>query len=74
LKDLRPDRAAIGDAPNYCLGLTYPDRRPKMAFRTVTRLVNLFEGHSITGRAGRAQEFGLDGNSGSTGIRRASFP
>lgn len=41
IKDLRPDRSAIGDAPNYHLGLTYADRRRKLAFGTVARMVSL---------------------------------
>jgi hypothetical protein len=41
IKDLRPDRAAIGDAPNYHLGITGVDRTKKIAFGTVTRLVAL---------------------------------
>jgi hypothetical protein len=41
IKDLRPDREAIGDAPNYHLGITYADRRRKMAFTTIRRLVSM---------------------------------
>jgi hypothetical protein len=41
IKDLRPDREAIGDAPNYHLGITRVDRRKKIAFGTLRRLVGL---------------------------------
>jgi hypothetical protein len=44
IKDLRADRAAIGDQPNYHLGLTTVDRKKKMAFGTVARLVSLLRG------------------------------
>jgi hypothetical protein len=47
IKDLAQERAAIGDAPNYHLGLTYVDRRKKMAFGGVARLVSMFDGQSI---------------------------
>jgi hypothetical protein len=42
IKDLRPDRPVIGDAPNYHLGLTNVARKPKLAFATVKALVGLF--------------------------------
>lgn len=46
IKDARRDRPVIGDAPNYHLGITYTDRRPKLAFRTLQRLVALLDvGH-----------------------------
>lgn len=41
IKDLRPDRPAIGDAPNYHLGLTRVDRSRKLAFATVQTVVSL---------------------------------
>jgi hypothetical protein len=41
IKDLRSDRPAIGDAPNYHLGLTRTNREKKLAFHTVARLVSL---------------------------------
>jgi polysaccharide biosynthesis protein PslG len=47
IKDLRPDREAIGDAPNYHLGITYTDRRRKLAFTTLQRLVSLLGTQSI---------------------------
>ena len=47
IKDLRPDRPAIGDAPNYHLGLAYPDRRRKLAFSTVRLLAGLLRGSRI---------------------------
>jgi hypothetical protein len=48
IKDLKADRDAIEGAPNYHLGITYSDRRPKLGFQTLRRLVSLFEGHRIT--------------------------
>jgi hypothetical protein len=47
IKDLRQDRPAIGDAPNYHLGLTDSTRRKKLAFSTVARLISIFRGQSI---------------------------
>jgi hypothetical protein len=44
IKDLAPDKPAIGDAPNYHLGLTRTDRRRKKAFRTVDMLTDLLDG------------------------------
>jgi len=41
IKDLAPDRPAIGDAPNYHLGLAAADRRKKLAFSTVKLMVAL---------------------------------
>ena len=41
IKDLKLGSAAIGDAINYHLGITYSDRRKKLAFGTITRLVAL---------------------------------
>jgi hypothetical protein len=43
IKDLAPDRPAIGDAPNYHLGLTHADRSPKLAFYTVDLLTDLLD-------------------------------
>ena len=43
IKDLPPDRAAIGDAPNYHLGLTRTDRSKKLAFYTVDMLTDLVD-------------------------------
>jgi hypothetical protein len=48
IKDLRPDSPVIGDAPNYHLGLTYVDRRPKLAFRTVDLLTDLLDTGTLT--------------------------
>jgi len=42
IKDLTPTREAIGDAPNYHLGLTRTDRSKKLAFHTVGMMVGLF--------------------------------
>jgi polysaccharide biosynthesis protein PslG len=44
IKDLEPKRAAIGDTPNYHLGITRTDRRKKLAFETVRMMVALFSG------------------------------
>jgi hypothetical protein len=41
IKDLKLGSAAIGDAINYHLGITYSNRRKKLAFGTITRLVQL---------------------------------
>lgn len=41
IKDLAPDRPAIGDAPNYHLGLTRVDRTKKLAFSTVKMMIAL---------------------------------
>jgi hypothetical protein len=41
IKDLPRDRAVIGDTPNYHLGLTDVDRRKKLAFGTVARVIAL---------------------------------
>ncbi|HEU4641500.1 MAG TPA: beta-galactosidase [Gemmatimonadaceae bacterium] len=48
IKDLRAGAAAIGGAPNYHLGLTYSDRRPKLAFSTVRLLVRLLNVGTLT--------------------------
>ncbi len=41
IKDLAAGKAAIGDAPNYHLGITRSDRSKKMAFGTVKMLAGL---------------------------------
>src|SRR5207237_2768580 len=41
IKDLKADRAAIGDTPNYHLGITHADRSRKMAFQTIATLVHI---------------------------------
>jgi hypothetical protein len=48
IKDLPADRPAIGDAPNYHLGLTRTNREKKLAFRTVARLVSMLGSSPIT--------------------------
>ncbi|HEU4698665.1 MAG TPA: beta-galactosidase [Gemmatimonadales bacterium] len=48
IKDQPRHTAVIGDTPNYYLGLTYPDRRKKLAFHTVQRLVALLADSSLT--------------------------
>jgi polysaccharide biosynthesis protein PslG len=58
IKDLEPTREAIGDAPNYHLGITRTDRTKKLAFHTVRMMVALFsrpianEELSVTGATG----------------------
>lgn len=44
IKDLKPDREAIGGVPNYHLGITHVDRSKKLAFRTLQALVPLMRG------------------------------
>jgi hypothetical protein len=48
IKDLPPDRAAIGDAPNYHLGITRTNRERKLAFGTLARLVSMLGRERIT--------------------------
>jgi hypothetical protein len=50
IKDLAAGREAIGDAPNYHLGITTADRRPKKAFATLRRLVSLLNSRRIAVR------------------------
>jgi hypothetical protein len=48
IKDQKQSTPAIGDAPNYYLGLLRRDGSPKLAFATVKLLLRLFSGDSIT--------------------------
>jgi hypothetical protein len=48
IKDLAPDRPAIGDAPNYHLGLTRADRTRKLAFDTIDLLTDLLDTRTLT--------------------------
>jgi hypothetical protein len=48
IKDRRPETKVIGDAPNYYLGLTYTDRRKKLAFSTVKMLSALLNTGTLT--------------------------
>ena len=43
IKDLSAEKAAIGDAPNYHLGLTRADRTKKLAFYTIDLLTDLLD-------------------------------
>jgi len=43
IKDLASDKPAIGDAPNYHLGITGVDRRKKLAFYTLDLLTDLLD-------------------------------
>jgi hypothetical protein len=47
IKDARQDRPVIGDAPNYHLGLADVNRRKKLAFNTVKRLVAMLGNRSF---------------------------
>ena len=55
IKDLRPDREVIGDAPNYHLGITRVDRTKKLAFGTLARLVAMLGQQPLASRAGRVR-------------------
>jgi len=48
LKDVKPDRAVIGEGENYYLGLITSDGRKKLAFSTVTLLTDLLDVHPLT--------------------------
>ena len=48
IKDLPGDRPAIGDAPNYHLGLTRTDRTRKLAFHTVDLLTDLLDVRTLS--------------------------
>lgn len=48
IKDRPTELDVIGEPENYHLGLTYPDRRKKLAFHTVQRLVSLLDSGTIT--------------------------
>ncbi|HEX7119469.1 MAG TPA: beta-galactosidase [Longimicrobiales bacterium] len=43
IKDLPTDRPVIGDPVNYHLGITYADRRKKLAFHTLDLLTDLLD-------------------------------
>jgi hypothetical protein len=47
IKDLPSTRAAIGDAPNYHLGITRTDRTRKLAFRAIRSMVALLRGSLV---------------------------
>jgi polysaccharide biosynthesis protein PslG len=48
IKDRLAETKVIGDAPNYYLGLTYTDRRKKLAFSTVKMLSSLLNTGTLT--------------------------
>jgi hypothetical protein len=48
IKDLPRDRPAIGDTPNYHLGLTQADRAKKLAFYTVDMMTDLLDTGTLT--------------------------
>jgi hypothetical protein len=47
IKDARPDKPVIGDQPNYHLGITYTDRRKKLAFDAIKLMVRLLGRDSL---------------------------
>jgi polysaccharide biosynthesis protein PslG len=55
IKDLPLDRKAIGDTPNYHLGLTRVDRSKKLAFHTVDMLTDLLDTGRLTVAAGEVK-------------------
>jgi hypothetical protein len=55
IKDLRPSQHSLGGDANYHLGLTYPNRRKKMAFHTVRMLSGLLNVGTLTVADGKAQ-------------------
>jgi hypothetical protein len=62
IKDLAPDRPAIGDAPNYHLGLTRVDRTKKLAFSTVKMLVELIGTQPFSLDAAKVQRSATTGD------------
>lgn len=48
IKDTRPDKPVIGDQPNYHLGITYTDRKKKLAFGAIKLMVRLLGPDSVT--------------------------
>ena len=64
IKDLPPDRPAIGDAPNYHLGLTRSDRTPKLAFHTVDLLTDLLDVGKLAVEDAQARMLVQDGAAG----------
>jgi hypothetical protein len=64
LKDHRPEAGVIGEPENYHLGLTYPDRRRKLAFFTVQRLVRLLDTGTLTVADAQVQVKVADGSAG----------
>ena len=64
IKDLAHDRPAIGDAPNYHLGLTRSDRTRKLAFHTIDLLTDLLDTQTITVADGDLGVTVIDGAAG----------
>jgi hypothetical protein len=64
IKDLPPNRDAIGDAPNYHLGLTRVDRSRKLAFHTIDMLTDLLDTGRIIVADGDAVVTTIDGSPG----------
>jgi hypothetical protein len=48
IKDLKPDGSSKKDDPNYHLGLTYSDRKKKLAFSTVQMIASLLNTGTLT--------------------------
>jgi hypothetical protein len=64
IKDLPSDRPAIGDAPNYHLGLTRTDRTKKLAFHTVDLLTDLLDVGTISVDDGELAVTTIEGTPG----------
>jgi polysaccharide biosynthesis protein PslG len=48
IRDRQPESKIIGESENYYLGLTHVDRKKKLAFHTVKRLVSLLNTATLT--------------------------
>lgn len=70
IKDLPSDKPAIGDAPNYHLGLTRVDRVKKLAFYTVDMLTDLLDTGTLTLADSRVAATVIEG---SGALRRHMF-
>ncbi len=55
IKDLPPDDPVIGGEPNYHLGLTYKNRKKKLAFSTVQMIASLLNVGTLTTADGDAR-------------------
>jgi polysaccharide biosynthesis protein PslG len=64
VRDLPPDRPAIGDTPNYHLGLVRSDRTRKLAFHTVDLLTDLFDVRTLAVETARLDVAVLQGEAG----------
>lgn len=64
IKDLPLDQPAIGDAPNYHLGLMRTDRTEKMAFGTIDMVTDLLDTGTIQVDSGDMRVKVTQGNAG----------